>query len=134
MKRRTIALIVTLGVLLLLPLAGRVLLNTVTANLEKLRTIRVETPRLALLQDGTYRGAYECFPLDVEVEVGIKGGMIVAIRLLKHRNGQGQEAEAIPQKVIESQSLHVDAISGATYSSIVILKAVEDALRTEGRI
>lgn len=30
--------------------------------------------------------------------------------------------------VVEAQSLQVDAVSGATYSSKVILKAIEDAL------
>jgi len=34
----------------------------------------------------------------------------------------------IVDSVIENQSLDVDAISGATYSSKVILKAIENAL------
>ncbi|MDY0289349.1 MAG: FMN-binding protein [Sphaerochaeta sp.] len=133
MKRRTLTLIILLGLLLLLPLAGRILLKRATANLEKLRTIGVETPNLALIQDGTYRGSYARFPLDVTVGVDIRKGKIVAIELLKHRNGEGQEAESIPLKVIESQSLDIDAVSGATYSSIVILKAIEDALSGKGR-
>ncbi len=38
------------------------------------------------------------------------------------------KAEKIPDKVLEEQSLQVDIVSGATFSSKVILKAVEDAL------
>lgn len=128
MKRRTVALIVTLSLLLLIPLGGKILLTVTTANLEKLRTIPRVDPDLSLLQDGTYRGTYARFPLDVEVEVEVQKGRIIAIELLKHRNGEGTLAESIPSLVVESQSLQVDTVSGATYSSIVILKAIEDAL------
>ncbi len=38
-------------------------------------------------------------------------------------------AEIITDKVIDTQSLQVDAISGATYSSKTILKAIENALK-----
>jgi uncharacterized protein with FMN-binding domain len=47
---------------------------------------------------------------------------------VKHVNGQGKPAEVITEKVIETQSLQVDVVSGATYSSKVILKAIENAL------
>jgi uncharacterized protein with FMN-binding domain len=50
---------------------------------------------------------------------------------LEHRNGQGEAAEVIPQMVVDAQSLQVDAISGATFSSKVILLAIEDALKMD---
>lgn len=53
---------------------------------------------------------------------------IIAINILEHRNGMGSKAEAIINSVIQAQSLQVDAITGATGSSTVILKAIEDAL------
>ncbi len=40
----------------------------------------------------------------------------------------GQPAEAIIEDVVEDQSLDVDSVSGATYSSRVILKAIEATL------
>ncbi len=131
MKKRTIVLITILCFLILIALAGKILLTVTTANLEKLRTISLEEVDLALLENGTYKGSYARFPLDVEVEVVVKDQRIVSIILLKHRNGQGQDAETIPSEVVRSQSLQVDTISGATYSSIVILKAIEDALLAE---
>ena len=48
--------------------------------------------------------------------------------MLEHKNGQGTPAEVIPEKVVETQTLEVDIVSGATYSSKVILKAIENAL------
>lgn len=67
-------------------------------------------------------------PVSATVEVIIEGGRIEDIRLLDHGNGMGQPAEAIIEDVVEDQSLDVDSVSGATYSSRVILKAIEAAL------
>ena len=52
--------------------------------------------------------------------------------LQNQKESQGQGAEIIPEKVIEAQSLKVDSVSGATYSSKVILKAIQDAILKAG--
>ena len=78
--------------------------------------------------DGTYTGSYAAFPVRVKVKANVSDGKLTDLALLEHRNGQGQEAEKILQNVLSSQHLQVDVISGATYSSVVILKAVESAL------
>ena len=128
MKKRTLALIIIVCFLLLIGLAGKILLLATTANLEKLRTIPLQTLDLSTSADGVYTGSYARFPLDVEVQVVIASHTIVEIEILKHRNGQGLDAETIPSSVVREQSLHVDTVSGATYSSIVILKAIENSL------
>ena len=69
------------------------------------------------------------FPVKVKVAATIKEGTISDLQLLEHRSGQGQPAEAILAPVLTEQKLDVDTISGATYSSIVILKAIEDAMK-----
>jgi uncharacterized protein with FMN-binding domain len=83
---------------------------------------------LSAIEDGIYIGSYFAFPVSAQVSVTVKDHVITAIELVKHENGQGAPAEVIPGKVIESQSLQVDSVSGATYSSRVILKAIENAL------
>ena len=40
----------------------------------------------------------------------------------------GKKAENIVSRIINRQSLDVDVVSGATISSIAIIKAVENAL------
>jgi len=40
----------------------------------------------------------------------------------------GGKAESIVDDVIAKQSLDVDVVTGATYSSSTILKAIEDSL------
>lgn len=83
---------------------------------------------LAAVPDGTYVGDYNAFPVVVKVEVTVRDHVIAAIDLVKHQNGQGGDADVIPQRVVDAQSLQVDTVSGATFSSKVILLAIQKAL------
>jgi len=58
----------------------------------------------------------------------VQDHQIKEIELVRHDHGQGSSAEVIPDRILEAQSLEVDIVSGATASSKVILKAVENAL------
>lgn len=80
------------------------------------------------IQDGTYSGFYEAKPISVELSVTVTNNKITDIQIIRHRHGKGKDAEKIVNHVIESQSLMVDTISGATLSSKSILKAIENAL------
>lgn len=97
-------------------------------NFEALMATSVQEVDLTALSDGFYTGAYSVFPVDVEVTVEVNAQKIVNIAIDKHINGQGKPAEVIIDSVISQQSLDVDMISGATYSSKVIIKAIEKAL------
>ena len=88
----------------------------------------IEAPAVSSLRDGSYEGSYFLLPVKVEVRVKVESGRIQSIDLLKHFNGQGKPAEVLPAKVIEAQSLNVETVSGATHSSVAILKAIELAL------
>ena len=65
-----------------------------------------------------------------KVEVEIIEGKIVSLNLLEHRNERGKRAENIIDIVLSEQKIDVDAISGATNSSNVIKKAIENAIKT----
>lgn len=98
------------------------------ANFEALMEIPVLGVDLTTISDGQYSGVYSVFPVSVEVTVEVASHEIVSISIDKHVNGQGGAAEVIVDEVIRQQSLGVDMVSGATYSSKVILMAIEDAL------
>ena len=83
------------------------------------------------IHDGVYVGEYDVNFIDVKVEVTVQNGMITDIAILKHKNGRGKSAEIIADRIVEEQKIDVDAVSGATNSSTVIKKAVENALRGE---
>lgn len=81
------------------------------------------------LADGTYVGSYDVGYIYAKVEVTVKSGKIVDIELIEHKNEKGEPAEKIVDKIIKEQNTDVDAVSGATNSSKVIKKAVEEALQ-----
>jgi len=84
------------------------------------------------LEDGVYVGEYmEAMATNAKVEVHVVNGKISNVILLVHENGRGEEAEAIIKEVIEDQSVMVDDVVGATYSSRVIKLAIMDALKVD---
>lgn len=80
------------------------------------------------IPDGTYNGEYDVDFIHAKVAVTVESGIIVQIELLEHRHERGSTAEGIEQRIVEEQRIDVDAISGATNSSTVIKKAVDNAL------
>lgn len=89
--------------------------------------------KLQDIEDGLYTGEFEKGLVAAEVEVQVRNHAIESIEILRHDNGKGDKAEMIVDAVITRQSLQVDVVSGATYSSKVILKAVENALTPSSR-
>ena len=78
--------------------------------------------------DGVYVGEYDVDFVYARVEVTVQNGVITNIDILEHKNGRGGRAEAVVDRIMEEQKIEVDAVSGATNSSTVIKKAVENAL------
>ena len=82
------------------------------------------------LKDGTYTGTFHQGPNRAKVNVTIANGKIPQIQLDSHfASWIGHEADdIIPARIISNQSTRVDAVSGATNSSIVIMNAVQKAV------
>ena len=83
--------------------------------------------------DGVYCGEYDVDFVYAKVEVTVQNGVITNIDILEHKNGRGKPAEVVVDRIMEEQKIDVDAVSGATNSSVVIKKAVENALTGEDR-
>lgn len=125
-KKKTLWIV--LGVIGLVIIVGSLFMAYTQDQLNKLSKTPIGTINLSSTQNGTYTGSYASFPVSVTLEVTVLDHKITKITILKHDNGQGKPAEAIAEDVIKAQSLQVDVINGATYSSKVILKALENAL------
>lgn len=121
--------IIIIGVITLAVIAGIVAVKNIENEFENLKAVEISNVDFTKFEDGDYLGNYEVFPISVKVSVTIKGKKITNINLVEHKNGQGKNAEMLIPQVIEKQTLKLDTISGATSSSIVILKAVEDAFK-----
>ena len=131
MKRKNLVLIIILAVLILLAGIGYVVWSSLQDNLNQLDNLSIGSIDLQTIADGTYTGHYSAFPVTATVVVTVKDHAISTIQLTEHNNGQGQPAERITDDVLAAQTLDVDVVAGATYSSKVILKAIESAL-TQG--
>lgn len=91
--------------------------------------IEIDLIDLSLVQDGKFNGEYEK-GIIAEVDVIMNNNRIISIDLLKHVcSPAGLKGEFVIKDVIETQSNVVDAVSGATASSLVILKAIEISLK-----
>ncbi|MBN2875914.1 MAG: FMN-binding protein [Spirochaetales bacterium] len=121
------ALIVIVIALIALVALGKILPAAVESAFPGIRRSTAAF-NLATVADGTYEGTAFILPVSVRVRTTVSGGRVSSIELLRHFNGQGTPAEAIIHRIIDGQSLGVDVIAGATYSSLAILKAVENAL------
>ncbi len=125
MKKLLIGALVIVGTLFLVGTAAFIFLER---EMRSLADTEIPVLSLAGVFDGTYEGYWSNRVIAVEVLVFVEEEEIVAIEIVRHRHGQGEAAETITDDVIASQSLEVDAVSGATYSSKAILLAIADAL------
>jgi uncharacterized protein with FMN-binding domain len=81
------------------------------------------------LTDGVYDGSYGSAPNKASVRVTVKDRAIADIQVVEHWAWRGKGAETIiVERIIASQSTDVDAVSGATNSSRVIMNAVQAAI------
>lgn len=124
-------IIIIVLIITVISIGSLIAYNTIENNFKKLSIAKVESIDLSTLENGDYKGSYSSFPISVEVTVNVQDHRISAIVLNKHVNGQGQLAEEILVKVVEENSIEVDVVSGATYSSKVILSAISNALNNK---
>lgn len=85
------------------------------------------------LADGVYKGSATGYSGSVTVAVTILDKKIVSIDILSASDDEAffNRAKGVIDRIISSQSLDVDVVSGATYSSNGIIGAVKNALTGE---
>ena len=120
--------------IMFLLLAGFVLgilyLKSVADYRQAVRETTFEDINISDIPDGVYVGEYDVDFIYAKVEVAVQNGEITNINILEHRHERGKTAEVITDSIVDEQKIDVDAISGATNSSTVIKKAVENALKS----
>ncbi len=89
----------------------------------------------ALLKDGSYEASAIAHNGPLTVSVTIKDGDISDIRVVEHSESKGIgdiPIKLIPQQIIENQSLSVDVMTGATFTSLGLINAIEDCIKQAG--
>lgn len=126
-KGKKIALIVIIVIAVLITVFV-IAVNYIGNKMMVVDNLVINDVDLSLVSDGVYFGKYESILVKAEVEVEVKDNKIVSVKILKHSHGKGEDAEIIVNNIVDEQKINIDTISGATTSSKVILKAVENAL------
>ena len=129
MKRKRKIMIWTFAVIIIIAVAFVVFYQNTVNNYQKMVAgTTYQNTGASLVPDGEYIGEYDTEFVYAKVSVTVKSDAIVEIVLLEHRNGRGTPAERIIDDILAQQIIDVDAVSGATNSSTVIKKAVDNAL------
>lgn len=100
------------------------------AFLGKSDTLNLEVGSVELnsISDGTYEGSYNSYRWSNNVQVTVEGNQISRIKVLKGPTGRDKIQQELIERILSSQSLAVDVVTGATADSKAFLKAVENAL------
>lgn len=106
-----------------------------TNKVEVETTEVIETEDEATYTAGTYTGHAVGMGGDLEVSVEFSEDAITNIAIEEHDETSGiceKPFEVIPAAIIENQSLAVDSVSGATYTSAALKTAVANAVEEAG--
>lgn len=125
MKKKTRLLIILLVLCSIGGIGFIFFSNKIVKEANALENKKIDILKVA---NGVYEGHSELGPVIVDVEVSVIDGRIIDINLVRHENGLGSSANNITNIIKEKNSCEVDAISGATVSSKVIINAVNNAL------
>lgn len=132
MKKKTkVILSVAVIVVIIGITALSLYLKSVSNYKNKVAAMTIQNVDLTKIPDGTYEGDCNVDYIYAKVKVAVKDNTITNIDLVEHKNGRGKPAERIVDDIVKKQSVKVDTVSGATNSSKIIMKAVENAFPSE---
>lgn len=87
------------------------------------------------LTDGKYTAAAQGRNGKITVDVTIESDRITAVDVVEHSETaiiSEPAFERVPKNIVEYQSLHMDAITGATFTRNAIISATADAIKQAG--
>jgi len=98
-------------------------------GMNEVKSLAIRDIDLSKIANGTYRGSYSKGRWSYNLSVTVEDHKIRAMRLLdsKMKMAEKPNMQQI-DRVISSQSLRVDTVTGATVFSKALLKAIENAL------
>jgi uncharacterized protein with FMN-binding domain len=87
------------------------------------------------LNEGEFEGHFRSGPNRAHVKITVADGKLTKIEVLRNvASWIGKKANpAVPDRIVALQSTKVDAVTGATHSSRVIMNAVETAMQKSYR-
>lgn len=131
MKRTFLYIIIVSLVIMVISVA--IFMVTVYPKIKEQAEVRkmvIDDVELSDVKDGSFRGDFTYGNFTYEVEVTVQEQEIKQIKVLQNRGESeyAKKAEGVVDKVLKTQSLKVDIVTGATTTSKALLKAIENAL------
>ena len=94
--------------------------------------LNIPDVELSTIPDGVYRGTYDCERFKNTLQVTVHDCVITAISIVRDvKFAKAEVSDAIFSRVLQHQSLEVDAVSGSTVTSKAYLKSIELALNNQ---
>jgi len=94
-----------------------------------LRSMRISMPDIVTLEDGSYAGSATDGYFMYKVKVSVVAHRIISVESLANRTSSyARLAEGVYPRVVRSQTVDVDAVTGATTTCRVLLEAIRSAL------
>lgn len=125
------AIIIIVGVIVLLAVGGAVFFKVrLNKMVEEISTEFNNMPEIDIsaVPDGVYSAKWGRFVNNADLEVVVAGGKIEKINMKKMDAGKGYEGLETIDRIIQNQKVKVDAVTGATSSSRVIMITTAKAL------
>lgn len=98
---------------------------------KEIRKMMQEKEEEPAFRDGVYRGEAEGYGGTISLSVVVESGRIDAIEVLDHSREDPAYymlAESVLDTILKQQDPEADTVSGATFSSAGLIRAVQDAL------
>jgi uncharacterized protein with FMN-binding domain len=119
-----------LGVIIASGAVGIAFVVLQAVTLRHYRALPIARVDVARAPDGVYPGSATC-GVDYGVDVTLRGGRIERVEVTRNRDVQyARIAETVTDRMVAEQTPTVDVITGATTSSVCLMRATEAALRT----
>jgi len=122
--KRLLRGLVIVGVVIVLLVAMAWALYTPALN-RAADAIVLQSPIISYRYPGTYEGSATCLHVVARVRVTVSATGVSSVELLERPFGN---MDLLVDRIVKAGGVPVDVITGATVSSKVVMKAVDDAL------
>jgi len=110
-----------------------VLVNS-SVDFDELNDLTFEMPDLTNVDDGTYYGTYEMYPMSVDIHLVINDHQITDVIMISHSLFFEEEALNIKNQIINTESFQVDFDENHLYSEKILILAIINAIETKAFI
>jgi len=90
--------------------------------------INYRSPVISYRYSGVYEGSATCLHVEARVRVTMGNAGITRVELLQRPAG---DMDTLVARIVKAGGVPVDVVTGATVSSKVVMKAVDDALMNQ---